>query len=141
MVPVRFVGALPRQPLEERIEFPIGMGRQDIYLGRPILPDELHALHYGDRKRLVIDAINALGPPNDLERPNPGDADFEARVQAWQQARGVSHEHAVLREVLAEIPEPTEEVARLLAAESSSSLNTGDAGLWLSELGRRLLGS
>ncbi len=141
VVPVRFVGALPRQPLEERIEFPIGMGRQDIYLGRPILPDELHALHYGDRKRLVIDAINALGPPNDLERPNPGDADFEARVQAWQQARGVSHEHAVLREVLADVSEPTEEVRRLLRAASSSQLDQGLSGAWMTELGRRLLGS
>jgi len=141
VVPIRFVGGLPRQTLEKRLEFPIGMGQQDIWIGRPILPEQLQSLHYGERKRLVIDSINSLGPAQDEEQPLTGDAEFNARVQAWQEARGISHEHAVLHEVLAEIQEPTEEVARLLAAKSSSSLDTGDSGPWLSELGRRLLGS
>jgi acyl transferase domain-containing protein/3-hydroxymyristoyl/3-hydroxydecanoyl-(acyl carrier protein) dehydratase len=141
VVPIRFVGGLPRQTLQKRLEFPIGMGQQDIWIGRPILPEQLQNMHYGERKRLVIDSINSLGPAPDDEQPLAGDAGFDAKVRTWQEAHGVSHEHAVLAEVLAEIPEPTEEVARLLAAESSSSLNTGDSGPWLSELGRRLLGS
>ena len=41
IVPVRFVGGLPAEPLKERIEFPIGMGKQDIYLGCPIPPRKL----------------------------------------------------------------------------------------------------
>ena len=35
VVPVRFVGGLPADPLETRLEFPLGMGRQEIHLGTP----------------------------------------------------------------------------------------------------------
>ena len=141
VVPVRFVGALPRQPLDKRIEFPIGMGTQDIYFGRPILPEELQQMHYGDRKKSVLNAINALGPSNDLEQPGTGDAAFDKKVQAWQKQHGVSHEHAVLREVFAEVANPTEEVIRLLAAKTAAELDSGASGPWLAELGRRLIGS
>ncbi len=142
IVPVRFVGGLPAEPLEKRLEFPLGMGRQDIHLGEPLLPERLAGLHYGARKALVVAAINALGVPNALEQPYPGDPDFERRVNAWQAARDVSHEHATLREVLAELDSPGDEVRRLLAPPNAAAL-AGDetpAGRWLRELGRRLLG-
>ena len=89
---------------------------------------------------MVIDAINALGPANAIEQPLPGDESFDARVDAWQQSRGVSHEHAVLREVFAEVAEPTEEVRQLLDAESVTALGKSGASEWLQEMGRRLLG-
>ncbi|HQN09246.1 MAG TPA: hypothetical protein PK569_16915, partial [Thermoanaerobaculia bacterium] len=94
------------------------------------------------RKALVVAAINALGIPNASEQPLLGDPEFEKRVSAWQAARGVSHEHATLREVLAELDSPGDEVRRLLAAPNAAAL-AGDetpAGRWLRELGRRLLG-
>lgn len=141
IVPVRFVGGLPAEPLEKRLEFPLGMGRQDIHLGEPLMPERLAGLHYGARKELVVSAINGLGVPNVLERPFRGDPDFERRVGVWQVARGVSHEHATLREVLAELDSPGDEVRRLLEAPAAAL--AGDetpAGRWLRELGRRLLG-
>ncbi len=118
------------------------MGRQEIRLGRPILPERLAGLHYGARKELVVSAINGLGVPNAEEHPLPGDPGFAARVEAWQAAHGVSHEHATLREVLAELPCPGEEVRRLLAAREAASLanDASPGGRWLAELGRRLLG-
>ncbi len=64
-------------------------------------------------------------------------------MNAWQAARGVSHEHATLREVLAELASPGEAVRRLLAAPDAAAL-AGDEtseGRWLLEMGRRLLGS
>ncbi|MHB1045578.1 MAG: beta-ketoacyl synthase N-terminal-like domain-containing protein [Thermoanaerobaculia bacterium] len=142
IVPVRFVGGLPAEPLEKRLEFPLGMGRQDVHLGEPLMPERLAGLHYGARKALVVEAINSLGVPNAKEQPLPGDPDFERRVSAWQAARGVSHEHATLREVLAELDSRGDEVRRLLAAPNAAAL-AGDetpAGRWLLELGRRLLG-
>jgi len=141
IVPIRFVGALPRTTLDKRLEFPVGMGRQDIWFGRPLLPEELQGMHYGERKELVINAINDLGPSNEVEEPLPGDPQFAERVRAWQLDHEVSPEHAVLREVLAEIADPTTEVQDLLSAESAESLNRGESGAWLSELGRRLIGS
>ncbi len=142
IVPVRFVGGLPADPLETRLEFPFGMGRQDIHLGRPLMPERLVRLHYGARKELVLAAINGLGVPNALERPLPADPVFDERVRAWQFARGVSHEHATLREILAERTSPGDEVCRLLAAPSATSLagDNSPEGRWLLELGRRLLG-
>jgi acyl transferase domain-containing protein/3-hydroxymyristoyl/3-hydroxydecanoyl-(acyl carrier protein) dehydratase/1-acyl-sn-glycerol-3-phosphate acyltransferase len=142
IVPVRFSGGLPVEPTATRLEFPVGMGRQDIHLGRPLMPEELGKLHYGARKERVIDAINGLGEPNETEEPQAGDPDFAARVHAWQDARGVSHEHAALREILAGLPEPCDPIAKLLAAPSVGSLveDPSPEGLWLAELGRRLLG-
>lgn len=142
IVPVRFVGGLPVDPAAARLEFPLGMGRQDIHLGRPLRPEELSGLHYGARKALVLEAINGLGVPNEREEPLPGDPAFAARVSAWQEARAVSHEHATLREVLAGLPAPGREVARLLAAKDATELETDGSpeGAWLAELGRWLLG-
>ena len=68
IVPVRFVGGLPAETMESRIEFPTGMGQQDIWLGAPILPEDLENLHYGARKQHVIDATG-LGPDNADEQP------------------------------------------------------------------------
>jgi acyl transferase domain-containing protein/3-hydroxymyristoyl/3-hydroxydecanoyl-(acyl carrier protein) dehydratase/1-acyl-sn-glycerol-3-phosphate acyltransferase len=142
VVPVRFVGGLPADSLETRLEFPLGMGRQGIHLGRPLMPERLAGLHYGARKELVLAAINGLGVPNALEQPGPGDAAFAKRVGAWQVARGVSHEHAALHEVLAELKDPGNEIRRLLTAPSATALAADDTpqGRWLTELGRRLLG-
>lgn len=142
IVPVRFVGGLPADPLETRLEFPLGMGRQEIRLGTPIMPERLAGLHYGARKALVLSAINGLGIPNAMEQPFRGDPDFERRVIAWQAGHGVSHEHATLREVLAGLEDPGEEVRRLLAAQSATALAGDESpeGRWLLELGRRLIG-
>ena len=141
VVPVRFAGGLPSAGLKTRLEFPLGMGRQEIYLGRPLMPGELSGLHYGARKALVLDGINGLGAPNEIEEPSPGDPAFAARVTAWQKKSGISHEHATLHEVLSGLPAPCAEVARLLAATRASDLavDATAEGRWLAELGRRLL--
>ncbi|MFV8749676.1 beta-ketoacyl synthase N-terminal-like domain-containing protein [Nannocystaceae bacterium ST9] len=142
VVPVRFVGALPVEPLDARIEFPIGMGKQDIWIGSPIEPRELARVPYGERKQRVIAAINGLGPRNADERPLAGDPAFAGKVERWQAARGVSHEHAVLHEVLAECREPCTATSELLAANDAAALehDRSAEGQWLAELGRRLLG-
>ena len=137
IVPVRFVGGLPRVPLSERIEYPVGMGRQDIWIGAPLLPEVLRPLHYGARKDAVIAAINDLGPSNAVETPIEGDPSMVAAAAAWSAKTGVDSEHSVLLEVLRRVPEPCAETQRLLAAI--------DAGLpaegpWLAELARRLRG-
>ena len=141
VVPIRFIGALPVEPLDKRLEFPVGMGKQTLWIGRPIASSTLASMPYGDRKCLVIDAINSLGQQNADERPLPGDPEFAERVRRWQAERGVSHEHATLRQVLAEREAIGEASQRLLAARNASELETDETpeGQWLAELGRRLL--
>ena len=143
VVPVRFVGGLPVAPLTERIEFPVGMGTQDIWIGRPIAASELAGLPLKERKQVVIDAINALGPSNADEVPNPPNQRFADKVAKWMAATGADEPHATLLCTLAELDEPpTDAITRLLAARKSGALALDDtpADRWLETLARRLFG-
>jgi len=140
IVPVRFVGGLPVEPSDGRLEFPLGFGQQDIYIGRPQHPAELAPLHYGERKARIIAAINGLGPANAEEGPLPPSSAFQAKVEAWRGRTGVSTEDATLGCILAECPSPTDGVRRLLAEGGLAAVEAEDGpeAAWLAELGRRL---
>ncbi|MEM1417748.1 MAG: hypothetical protein AAGH15_22810 [Myxococcota bacterium] len=97
VVPVRFARGLPAEPVPEKLEYPVGMGRQDIAFGAPLSAEALAALPYKERTVAVQDAINALPPARDL--PGPGDAELATRVAA-SPAPGVGL--ATVREVLRE---------------------------------------
>ncbi|WP_129356458.1 1-acyl-sn-glycerol-3-phosphate acyltransferase [Sorangium cellulosum] len=142
VVPVRFTGALPPEPLDGRLEFPLGMGVQDIWIGRPLLPEELARMTYKDRKDLVIGGINGLGPSNAVEEPFPGDPAFAASVSAWAAEAGVSHEDATIFRVLEACADPTPETAAILEAARTGRLAPPDArrAEWLRKLAARLLG-
>jgi 3-hydroxymyristoyl/3-hydroxydecanoyl-(acyl carrier protein) dehydratase/1-acyl-sn-glycerol-3-phosphate acyltransferase len=142
VVPVRFVGALPVEPLAERLEFPVGMGTQDLVIGRPILPDALRALPLKQRKDVVIGAMNAIGaPPKAQETPFPGDEAFAAKVAARVARTGVEEPHAVLTEVLREAPDLHPDLRALLRSEGGKSPFGDDPkGLWLGALRSKLLG-
>ncbi|MEN0061780.1 MAG: beta-ketoacyl synthase N-terminal-like domain-containing protein [Myxococcota bacterium] len=142
VVPVRFVGALPVQPLTERLEFPVGMGQMDIWIGRPILPETLQSMTYKDRKELAVQSMNALGPPLSEEWPFPADPAFAAAVDAWVERTGASHEHAVLLKILEENPTPTEASARLLEGVRTGTLQLSSEPVdqWLGLLAERLYG-
>ncbi len=142
VVPVRFAGALPVEPLDERIEFPIGHGQQDIYFGAPIFPEDFEALPYKDRKHLVIDGINALGPNNADEEPFPGDPELAAKVAAREKATEASPEHATLFEVLAERDDLGVDAQRLIDSfRGGIVLDDDERGYWTAELARRLYGA
>jgi 3-oxoacyl-(acyl-carrier-protein) synthase/3-hydroxymyristoyl/3-hydroxydecanoyl-(acyl carrier protein) dehydratase/1-acyl-sn-glycerol-3-phosphate acyltransferase len=96
IVPVRFVHGLPREPLEQRIEYPVGMGRQDYYVGAPIEPETLAAMPYKDRTDTVMRAINALGPGHEAEAPFESDPGFEAEVAAWANHHGIDTAHSAV---------------------------------------------
>ncbi|MED5373175.1 MAG: beta-ketoacyl synthase N-terminal-like domain-containing protein [Myxococcota bacterium] len=159
IVPVRFVGGLPAADLEARVEFPVGLsaegqeppkgqpfahglGQQDIWLGAPILPEDIAHLPYGERKRIVIDAINGLGPANAAEAPFSGDLEFGEKVEAWRSSTGATHEHATLLQVLREAESVCPETQAILDGLDGSGFQSEDseAGAWLAELARRLYG-
>jgi len=108
IVPVRFSGGLPIDPLEQRVEFPIGFGKQDFWIGAPL--EGLAPLPSAERKTRVLEALNALGGPLDHESPHPADEPFSQRVAA----RGIAQTQAVLAEVLSETSTPCEETIQLL---------------------------
>ncbi len=96
IVPVRFVHGLPREPLAERLEFPVGMGRQDYFVGAPIEPETLAAMPYKERTETVMRAINALGPGHEAEAPLESDPGLEAEVAAWASHHGLDAAHAAV---------------------------------------------
>ena len=142
IVPVRFVGGLPAEPLTVRTEFPIGHGQQDYWLGAPILPEELAKLKYKDRRHAVMEAINSLGPSHEFEEPLPGNPEFAAEVAVWARRTGASQEHSTLFRTLQRLDQPGSEIQRLLQGAAAGRLETGDSPTdrWLAELATRLFG-
>jgi 3-oxoacyl-(acyl-carrier-protein) synthase/3-hydroxymyristoyl/3-hydroxydecanoyl-(acyl carrier protein) dehydratase/1-acyl-sn-glycerol-3-phosphate acyltransferase len=142
VVPVRFVGGLPVAPVSGEIDFPVGMGQQDIHIGVPITPDDLRPLNYRDRRQRVIDAINNLGPANEVEEPLPPDPTFAAAVHAWSEGTGADVGHATLFCILEQLPDICPEMAALVVGARAGELRVSSPpeGRWLAELARRLVG-
>lgn len=80
IVPVYFAGGLPEEPVEHKLEVPYRHGAQDYIFGRLIMPEELTAWPYAERRRRVIDAINALAPFSDA--PHAPNHAVENRITA-----------------------------------------------------------
>ncbi len=115
IVPVRFAGGLPLAPVAEPLAFPTGYGRQEIWIGAPLLPAALAGLSSAARKEAVLAALNGFGGRWRDETPAAGDPAFAAAVAAWQAARGVNPVQAVLWQTLAAAPALSRE-SRLLQA-------------------------
>ena len=142
VVPVRFAGGLPVAPVSGEIDFPVGMGQQDIHIGAPISPDELRPLNYRDRRQRVIDAINQLGPPNDIEEPLSPEPTLAASARAWSESTGANLGHAALFCILEQLADICPEMVALVAGARAGELHVSSTpeGRWLAELTRRLFG-
>jgi 1-acyl-sn-glycerol-3-phosphate acyltransferase len=137
VVPVRFVGGLPVAEMQRRIDFPVGFGSQQIWIGSPIEPDALRAMTLKQRKERVLAAINGVGPPVAEEVPGAPDLGFAARVADWGERAGVGLARATLLAVLDGPPEERSAATnRLIAAVDSRRAITGEAPAdrWLAEL-------
>lgn len=102
IVPIRFAGALPVEPVPARLEFPVGYARQDIHLGTPIQPDDLDGLASGERRDLVRDALNTTGPAIGSESPHAADPAFAAAVADLENELGMQTNRAVILRSLQE---------------------------------------
>jgi 3-hydroxymyristoyl/3-hydroxydecanoyl-(acyl carrier protein) dehydratase/1-acyl-sn-glycerol-3-phosphate acyltransferase len=97
IVPVRFAGGLPVEPLAKKLDFPWRYGAQEYFIGTPIEPTELASLPLRERKERVLAAINRLRE-GDQEEPSAGDPLFESRVRRRSVGSGISETEAVLIE-------------------------------------------
>ena len=142
VVPVRFAGGLPVEPLAAKLEYPFGMGGQQITIGAAILPAELASLPYKERKERVIDAINASAPRRPGRRRSRPTPASPRPPRQWASRTGASPEHAALFETLRRLETPGEEIALLLAGarEGQLLLRDDERGRWLAELAHRLYG-
>jgi len=135
IVPVRFCGGLPIEPLAARIEFPLGFGRQTYRLGRPLRPEELAALPNKQRVDRVLAALNGVGPSPGEEKPTPPDTDFAVDVAARRERMGLAEESAVLFEAVSRCGERSPVMQALLETRAPA-----DAGLaaWCDRLAEQL---
>ncbi len=143
IVPVRFTGGLPIDPIEGKAEFPVGHGKQRYWIGEPIEADRLAAMTLRERVDHVVGAINALGGPNREERPSPGDPVFAAAVDAQQRRAGTGEVYAGAWQVLAQcLTAGTETAALREAAAIGRYESDGSAvGNWLADVAGLLFGT
>ena len=104
ILPLRFSGGLPHQPLTEIISFPFEFGRQDYTLGRPLLPAELRRMPRPKAAELVVAAINALAPA--AEQPLPGVPGRSAALAAFCAQHGATEIQAAVILALRTLPAP-----------------------------------
>ncbi|WP_204080229.1 beta-ketoacyl synthase N-terminal-like domain-containing protein [Mycobacterium riyadhense] len=105
IVPVHFAGGLPEEPLPHKLEFPYRHAAQDYICGAPIMPDDLAALPYAQRRTRVLQAINALAPISDA----PHQPDLAAHERIAAATSGLSPREAVwatLEDALEALPIP-----------------------------------
>jgi 3-hydroxymyristoyl/3-hydroxydecanoyl-(acyl carrier protein) dehydratase len=141
IVPVKFAGGLPVNEMKKMIDFPIGYGKQDYYVGRPISPEALEALPYAKRRKHVIDAINNLGPSYKEEIPHLPDTAFEKRVKKRIKNKTVSEVQAVIIEALETATGDKDIDARSLIEKDRDSkmrFTDDEKGRWLSKMARFL---
>jgi acyl transferase domain-containing protein/3-hydroxymyristoyl/3-hydroxydecanoyl-(acyl carrier protein) dehydratase/1-acyl-sn-glycerol-3-phosphate acyltransferase len=144
IVPVRLAGALPVEAAGASFDFPLGYARQDYYLGRPVLPQELADLPYAERRTHLLAAINGVGPGRPLaaEEPNDPDPAFTERVRAWRQRLDLPEVQAVVLAILEETPEPSDQTRLVLEAVEAGEIALPDdqVSRWLGEVVRWLCG-
>ncbi|MEX1362179.1 MAG: hypothetical protein AB1Z98_03590, partial [Nannocystaceae bacterium] len=142
IVPVRFIGGLPREPLPERIDFPHGYGTQDIWLGRPIEADQLRSLPLRERKDAVLEALNGLGMPSALEAPHEPRPRFAAEVQRWVDRTGAHPAWATVLQTLLRRDNVSAAVQAVVEAARSGRVPADDAasGRFTADLARLCFG-
>ncbi|MGH1345638.1 MAG: beta-ketoacyl synthase N-terminal-like domain-containing protein [Nannocystales bacterium] len=116
IVPVRFSRGLPTEPIEGKLEFPVGYGAQDYWVGPSIQPEELASLPYAQRSRSVVAAIEALGPPPEDDVPAPADLGFAGRVEARRAGRALGEVESVFVEILRGLESPSAQSRAVLQA-------------------------
>lgn len=132
IVPVRFTGGLPVEPVPQKLDFPVAMAAQDVWIGTPILPSELATLGYKQRIERVREAIESLGPREDT--PNEGDLAFASEVARCMEG-GLDLAHAVLASVLLEAESPSALTERMRAGLLDSD---DPEERWAAELASRI---
>ncbi|MFT7646937.1 MAG: acyl transferase domain-containing protein/3-hydroxymyristoyl [Candidatus Poriferisodalaceae bacterium] len=145
IVPVRFLGGLPDEPIDGKLEFPVGHGAQDYWIGEPIEAEQLKVMGLRERIDYVISSINNLGGHPSEEQTSPADSAFADLVEARVTATGNHEVWAAANEILRErsVNELTGGQAEIvLDAERAGTYRSDSTpiGDWLGSAAERLFG-
>ena len=143
IIPVRFARGLPADRLNSALDFPVGYGKQDYYVGRPVFPEDLRLSSYAERRKTVMNAINQLGPSNEDEEPDKPNTLFAEKVAMWRARTGVSEVKAVLFRAMeglgSDVCPETRELIRVVH-ERREKFGDDPMDRWLSGMAAWLLG-
>ena len=114
VVPVRFSGGLPAEPVGYKFHLPYRMGRLTIGMGEPIEPGALAAMPPTARRRRILGAINAMAPPDRVYAGRPNGA-LLRRCLRRHVRTGSSALKCFLLEAVETMADPSPETAALTA--------------------------
>lgn len=142
IVPMRFTGGLPVEPIAGKSEFGVGHRPQDYWLGEFIEPDTLRSMPLRQRVDHIVGAINDLAMPNAVEQPLLPDPEFAETVQQWQLESGTGEVFAAMWTLLSQQVSPGPDTRALVEAARSGVLRSDgtERGDWLARTGKLFLG-
>lgn len=114
IVPVRFAGGLPAEPVGYKFHLPYRMGRLSITMGAPIERGALAALPPLAQRPRILGAINAMAPPERVYAGRPNSS-LVRRCLRRHVATGSSALKCFLLESLEAMPDPSAETEALRA--------------------------
>lgn len=126
IIPVKFVGGLPIEPLTTTLEFPWRYTHQDYYLGKAIHPQTLQNIGNLERKKLILHRLNNLGIAFAKMSPHNSNSDFEREIKLWRKKTGVSEVRAVFYKLLEKITNPPPEILTLITGIQQGYLKSDD---------------
>ena len=141
IVPVRFSGGLPARPLGYKFHLPYRMGRLRIAMGAAIEPRALAETPPSRRRRQVLDAINAMAPPEGVYAGR-ANAALSKRCLRRHIEGGSSALKCFLLEALETMDDPSDETREFRAFVAGGVLPTrgvadpewfGRKAMWLTD--------
>ena len=124
ILPLRYSGGLPVEPLPEIVSFPDGFGQQDYTLGQPLMPEQLRRLPRPKAAEWVVETLNLMTPTPEAEQPLPRAPQRAERIRALCAEHGVTEIQAAVILALQTLADPSATTRSLL-----SFPKTGVAGL------------
>lgn len=114
ILPLRYSGGLPVEPLAEIVSLPVGFGQQDYTLGQPLMPSDLRRLPRPKAAEWVVDTINRMAPLPENEVPLVGPDGRAGRIRAVCAERGVTEIQAAVIVALQTLSDPSETTRSIL---------------------------
>jgi len=114
ILPLRYAGGLPVEPLSGITSFPFEFGQQDYVLGRPMMPEELRRIPRPKAAEWVVDTINQMPPAPEVETPLPGPPQRAGQIRALSAAHGVTEIQSAVLLALQALPDPSETTRSIL---------------------------
>src|SRR5271165_6398854 len=125
VVPIRISGGLPPRSLGYKFHLPYRMSRLTITMAQPMEPDALDRIDPSERRRRILDAINAMAPPAGAYAGSPNQS-LVRRCLRRHVESGSSSLKCFLMEALETMPDPSRETVLLKDFIRTGVLPTDD---------------